>query len=251
MSVELPIISYLNADTTLDNLLTATAGNPKIYPDTVLGGQSASSPYITYNASSLGSTEENLKEQSIEFDIASTSFITCQNIGDRLMVLLDKQDSIRSVISSTSFRYYWMKHINGNTFRDTDTQLYHRILEFDLKYNDLTSGVALIHSFTIPIFGTFVDEKVILNAKRFINAAVIKKLGIHIDEAPTGADITVDIILDNAEQSRTATLSAGSRDEETTITDLDVATGVDFGLKIKGVGSITVGEGGYVEVFHT
>jgi hypothetical protein len=60
--------------------------------------------------------------------------------------------------------------------------------------------------------------------------------------APVGANITVDILKDSVEQSRIATLTAGSNAETTDITNIDFENTDNFGLKVKSIGSTTKGE---------
>lgn len=89
--------------------------------------------------------------------------------------------------------------------------------------------------------GLAVDEETIIDYFRFQAAATITKIGVHAREAPSGSALTVDILLNQAEQGRIATLNAGATGQITDITDINFSTAQDFGLKIKSVGSATPG----------
>lgn len=89
--------------------------------------------------------------------------------------------------------------------------------------------------------GLAVDEETIIDYFRFQAAATITKIGVHAREAPTGSALTVVILLNQAEQTRVATLAASATGQITDITDINFSTAQDFGLKIKSVGSTAPG----------
>jgi hypothetical protein len=60
--------------------------------------------------------------------------------------------------------------------------------------------------------------------------------------APTGADLTVDLLKDGAEQTKIATLATTSTYELTTLGRAPYAITERFGLKIKSVGSTEPGQ---------
>ena len=74
----------------------------------------------------------------------------------------------------------------------------------------------------------------------------IRKIVINADEAPTGQALTLDITLDGSVQSRTATLAASARYQQTDITDLAVTANQYMGVKITQVGSTLAGGGIHV-----
>lgn len=89
--------------------------------------------------------------------------------------------------------------------------------------------------------GLAVDEETIIDYFRFQAAATVTKIGLHAREAPVGSALTVDVLLNQAEQNRVATLSASATGQITDITDINFSTAQDFGLKVKSVGSTTPG----------
>ena len=129
--IELDVISYLNSDAILDTLLGAN-GDSKIYP--IQMPQGASAPFIIYRTSVDGTLDENLKEMAMEFDCIDDSFNTAKNIRDRVSVLLDYQYAIRDYITSASYFLYWAKKIGGNTFKDSELDLFHHVLTCGFKY---------------------------------------------------------------------------------------------------------------------
>lgn len=92
-----------------------------------------------------------------------------------------------------------------------------------------------------------VDE-VIFNGHYFLDNITIVKLGIH--GTKPGTNLTVDLLKDDVEQTRIATLSAGSSDEETDITDIDYLTTEKFGMVCKSIGSPEPGEIYSITVFY-
>ena len=130
--IELDVISYLNSDATLDTLLGAN-GDSKIYPNQM--PQGASDPFIIYSTYIDGTLEENIKELTMEFDCIDDSFNTAKSIRDRVSVLFDYQDAIRSYITSASYYLYWAKKIGGNTFKEPNLDLFHHVIICAFKYN--------------------------------------------------------------------------------------------------------------------
>ena len=248
--IELDVIAYLNNDDTLYDLLGASASDSKIYP--VQAPQDATVPYIIYTTVTSGTLDENLNEMSMEFDCIDDGYSVSKNIRDRLQFLLDRQDSIQSLITSVSYYVYWAKKTGGNSFKDPDEDNFHQLSVYGFKYQELSRGyIDVINKvLTIPVFGTFVDEKVIFNGFYFLGSTTIKKIGIHNDVAPTGSSITIDIIKDDVEQTRIATLADGSSNQLTDITDISFSTSEKFGLKIKSIGSTLPGEGGTIAIHY-
>lgn len=246
--IELDVIAYLKNDDTLDTLLGSSAGDSKIYP--VQMPQGATEPFIVYTTNAIGSVEENLKEISMSFNCIDSSYVTAKSIRDRVSFLLDQQDQIQSLITSTSYYVYWAKQVGGSVFKVPELDLFHNAIIFDFKYNELSRRYidVINKTLTIPVFGSFVDEKIMIKSFYFQGGVTVKKIGIHLDTAPTGADITVDILKDDVEQGRIATLAAGSRAQTTDITDINFSTTEKFELIAKTVGSLEPGEGGIIMV---
>jgi len=137
--IELDVVAYLIADSTLDTLLGAIGTDSKIYP--IQAPQARTMPYIMYTISSEGSFEENLNEETISFNCISDNYIEVMNIVNRLDALLDHQSDIRTLISSESYYIYWSKKVGGSTFIDPESKqkdFYHRVSIYDFKYNRLT-----------------------------------------------------------------------------------------------------------------
>lgn len=247
--IELDVIAYLNNDETLDTLLGSSASDPKIYPSQMRHG--ANTPFIIYTTSASGGLQENMNDITMSFNCIDDNYIVAKQIRDRIAALLDRQDQIQHLISSASYKIFWSKLVGGTTFKDPDLDNFHDVAVVDFQYIELTGRFldVINKSITFPMFGTFVDEFTIFDGYRFQGAVTIKAVELHLNEAPTGANITVDILIDGAEQSRIATLTAGSRDERTNITDLAVTSSQDVGAIIKSIGSIVKGAGGTI-VFH-
>jgi hypothetical protein len=248
--IEIDVIAYLKNDDTLGALLNASASDFKIYPDQ--SPHSAVTPYIIISTNSCGSTEENLKEISLAINCIAVSITLAKTIRDRVEFLLDQQDNIQTLITSTECRVLWAKHVGGSSFMEPDQSIFHHALIFDFKYIELSQRyIDVINKvLTIPMWGTFIDEKEIWNGFYFPATVTIKKIGLHVDTAPTGANVTVDILKDDVEQTRVATLAAGSKNQVTDITDINFSATEKFGLKIKSVGTIEAGEGGTVAIYY-
>ena len=246
--IELDVISYLNNDSTLYALLGATGTDSKIYPVQMPHG--ATEPFIIFTTNSIGSLEENISELSMSFNCIDSSYNTAKGIRDRISFLLDRQDAIQNLITSTEYYIYWCKKVGGSVFKDPDLDIFHHATIFDFKYAEMArEAIDVINKIlTIPAFGTFVDEKIIFNGLYFPASITIKKVAVHADVAPTGANVTVDLLKNDVEQTRIATLTAGSRDELTDITDISYGTADKFGIVIKSIGAIEPGEGGTIEI---
>lgn len=250
--IELDVIAYLNNDETLDTLLGASASDPKIYPSQARQGEVHETPYITYTTSSNGGLQENMNDITMSFSCIDDNYIVAKQIRDRIATLLDRQDQIQHLISSASYKIFWSKLTGGTVFKDPDLDNFHNVAVVDFQYIELTGRFldVINKSITFPIFGSFVDELVIFNGYRFPAAVTVTGVEFHSNEAPTGANATIDLLLDSAEQSRVATLTDGSRDERTNITDLPVTSSQDFGAKIKSIGSTNPGAGGILVIHY-
>lgn len=131
--IELDVIAYLNDDASLTTLLGASGSDSKIYP--IQKPINYTVPYIVYTISDEGTLDENLLYMTIEFDCAHSTYDSLLDISDRIYELLDVQDTIQSLMSSTDYFIYWSKIISGADSKDTDTDYYHKKLNVQIKYN--------------------------------------------------------------------------------------------------------------------
>jgi hypothetical protein len=99
--------------------------------------------------------------------------------------------------------------------------------------------------YTIPIYyeGIIADEDTFYDGLEFPALTTIEKIIITAREAPTGANLTIDLLKDGVEVGAVATLTAGSLYEETNITDVEYTTAERLGLITKSIGSIIEGSG--------
>lgn len=95
------------------------------------------------------------------------------------------------------------------------------------------------------------DEEVFIDGIYPNNRIGISHIAINARVAPTGGSLTIDLTVDGAEQSKIATLAAGSKYQKTTLSSvLQVATTEKIGLKIKSIGTIEPGQGLNVTIFY-
>ncbi|NIQ01601.1 MAG: hypothetical protein GWM98_15450 [Nitrospinaceae bacterium] len=94
---------------------------------------------------------------------------------------------------------------------------------------------------TAKIGGVAIDEEIILDGVTFDQAVTVTRMDLYAREAPTGADLTLDFLKDQVEQSKISTLAAGTLKQSTAITGLSYAVGEELGLKVKSVGSTIEG----------
>ena len=249
--IEKDVVDYLTNDTTLDTLLGASGSDSKFYP-VQLPLKKVSEPYIIFTTNAMGGLLENFLEVSMSFNCMDTNYLTAKAIRDRLLFLLDRQDTIQSLITSTKYYIYWCKHVGGSLFKETGLDFYNFASIFDFKYAVLARGaISVINkTLSIPVFGNFVDEFIFLVNYHWDSDVTIKKIGIHSDNAPTGTSATLDILKNDVEQSRIATLAAGARGQTTDITDIGFGASDKFELKWKSVGSVNPGEGGIIMIHY-
>lgn len=131
--------------------------------------------------------------------------------------------------------------------------VFHDVAVFSFQYAKYAqSYIDVINKFAVFHYtGTLVDEETIFNKFRFQGTIIIKKIELHARTAPTGANLTIDILKNSVEQSNLATLTAGSTDEITNITDITFTSSDDFGLKIKSVGTTVAGEDLNIVIHYT
>jgi hypothetical protein len=89
--------------------------------------------------------------------------------------------------------------------------------------------------------GVAIDEEIIVDGFLFDAAATITKVDLYAREAPAGADLTIDFLKDQVEQTNIATLADGALKQSTAIAGLTYTTSEEMGLKIKSVGSTDEG----------
>lgn len=249
--IELDVVAYLKTDAELYGLLSATASNSKIYP--IQMPQNTTLPYIAYVVESEGTTQENMREIIIAFDCVAETYAAAKNIRDNLIDILDQEDNIQNLITSTDYKVYWGKKTAGYTFKEAALNVFHDVAVFSFQYAKYAqSYIDVINKFSVFHYtGTLVDEETIFNKFRFQGTVIIKKIELHARTAPTGANLTIDILKNSVEQSNLATLTAGSTDEITNITDITFTSSDDFGLKIKSVGTTVAGEDLNIVIHYT
>ena len=135
--IELDVIAYLNADATLDGLLSVSGTDTKIYPNQkpLKGGVT---PYIIFNSSSDGSREENFKEITMTFNCIHETYPLSKTIRDRVSDLLDRQNEIQNLITSTDYYIYWSKKIGGSDSKETDLDNFNKEVIIKFKYQQKT-----------------------------------------------------------------------------------------------------------------
>ena len=104
--IENDVITYLEADATLDTLLGPTATDSKFNPEFAPAGSTR--PYVEFSVSP-GVSEEILDEERIVFRVYADTKAAITNILERLKSLLDKQDEIQGLITSTNYYVYYSR----------------------------------------------------------------------------------------------------------------------------------------------
>ena len=135
--IEYDLITYLEADATLDALLGAGVGGTKIMP--VIPKEEPTSPYIVYSSSIGDNLDETLSEDRVQLNIFASSMLVCTNVRNRLRILLDKQDEIQDTTfytASVDYFVYWSKLTAGDIIHDPDRRLYQCVMFFAVKYKN-------------------------------------------------------------------------------------------------------------------
>jgi hypothetical protein len=171
------------------------------------------------------------------------------------MVSVDYTDSGTPTIEVTADGTNWETASNNtiHTFTNTGSTLKLRFTaggtgyvgSWAILYNNDTGtayGASVRKYITFNYEGLCQDEDVIVDGFYFNNGVAIDKITIISRVAPTGANITIDLLKGGAEQTNLATLTAASTYELTTITTASFATTDRFGLKIKSIGSTEPGQ---------
>ena len=110
-----------------------------------------------------------------------------------------------------------------------------------LVFCSLASAAASHFAITFQYSGQAIDEDDIVDGVKLPSAGTVTKKGIFAREAPTGADFTVDLLKDQAEQTRIATLADGAKKQLTDIADIAYTAAQEVGIRIKSVGSTAPG----------
>ena len=106
--------NYLAVDATLRGLISgATAQLPRIYPE--IAPEDTAAPYLIYGPAHEGSLDETLDQMTIQISVFvnENEQATADAIIRRLKAMLDLQDGIQGLISSTDYYIYWCKHVGG------------------------------------------------------------------------------------------------------------------------------------------
>lgn len=130
--IEHLIITYLGKDSTLIALLSSTTA---IYFGEA--PEENDTPYIVVN-SSVGGLDETIDEDRIEVKVVANTFPNLKSIRDRLKVLLDVDNSIRTTASDSTHRLYYSK-LSGSSgvYFDPGTDEPIDNLFFAVKYKKL------------------------------------------------------------------------------------------------------------------
>ena len=171
------------------------------------------------------------------------------------MVSVDYVDSGTPTIQATANGTNWETVTNNtlHTFTNTGTTLKLRftaggtgyVKSWAVLYNPDTGtayGSSVRKYITFSYEGLCQDEDTIVDGFFFNNSVTVDKITIMSRVAPTGANLTIDLLKDGAEQSKVATLTAASTGESTAITSEYYSTAERFGLKIKSIGSTEPGQ---------
>lgn len=133
--IEFDVRTYLLTDGTLTGLLASTTG---IYPD--IAPQGEEKPYITYSVAN-GEEDEILEEDRLTFRIVSNNKGDTKNIKERLKILLNRQDEINGVITSSDYYIYFSKlgfHQSLPDTTDVSNIGYDYIMTFNIKFKPKT-----------------------------------------------------------------------------------------------------------------
>jgi len=116
--------------------------------------------------------------------------------------------------------------------------------------NELKTGGGIKY---LPIIyeGTAQDEDAFFDGFTPDQSIVVTEITLSARNAPTGADLQIDLLKNSAEQSTITSLTAGSNYETTNITDTTFTTSDTLGLKIKQIGSTVAGESFNIILHYT
>lgn len=233
--------------------------------------------FIDEDLINTGSSDMTYASSDNQYSFSAGQILQSENLADATAVIglgyqiteclvsIDHSDSGTPTIEVSTDATNWESATNNtiHTFTEAGTELY-------IKFT--STGTGIVKSWAVLYYpdasalspspsrrkfvtfyyeGVAIDEDDIIEGFYFDNNITIDKVTIHARVAPTGANLTTDILIGGAEQSRTATLTAAATYERTTFgTALNVATTDRFGMTIKTVGSTEPGQGLIVIVHY-
>jgi len=131
------VITFLEADASLQTLLNSNAGNRKFFA-LAPKRPGERTPYIIYSSVSEGSGDNVLEESMIQFSIRTEKFDDARQIAYRLSELLDVWENLS--ITSTNFHIYYSRKVGGADSTEEDTDLINMTRIFHFKYKRKTGG---------------------------------------------------------------------------------------------------------------
>ena len=93
----------------------------------------------------------------------------------------------------------------------------------------------------LPNIALAEDENDYFDGLSFDSSTTVSQIGLFARTGPAGSALTVDLLKDGSEESRTTTLRDGGTYQLTNITDDSYTTAHRLGLRIKSIGSTTAG----------
>ena len=127
-------------------------------------------------------------------------------------------------------------------------------LNWDNEYSDLVEAVDDIGNLlvmNVPVVGNAVNEEIIFEGYVPQEDITVLAIGIFAKTAPTGANLTIDVLKDGAELGDLATLTDAATYEKTTLaTAQDILKTERLGLKIKQIGSGVAGADLIVTIYY-
>jgi len=214
-----------------------------------------------WSANSLVALDETLQSVDI-FDTAS-GLVSVNSAMAHVEYTNDSTSDI--IIEMTSDGINWETTTNDtiHTFTNTGVNLGIRITadttstvtveSYGILYNPNTVEPGSTSSrrkiVAFPYEGLAIDEEVIIDGFYFDVGFTVDKISIFARTAPTGADLTVDVLKNGVEVGSIATLTNGSSYEKTILSIASSLLITDrFGLKIKTIGSTNAGHGLIISV---
>jgi hypothetical protein len=218
-----------------------------------------------------GNTTMDYDATNTQYDFTIGEILQSDDLYDPLqsltitecMVSVDYTDSGTPTIQATADGTNWETVGNNerHTFTNTGTSFKIKFTaggtgtlnSWAVLYNPDTGGT---YGATKRKYATFYyegvcqDEDIILDGFYFNNKVAIDNVTLHARVAPTGANLTVDLLDEGAEQSRVATLTDASIYEKTVVTTRYYESTERFGLKIKQIGSTEAGQGLTVTIHY-
>lgn len=229
---------------------------------------------ITANNVLIDSTTMDYDAVETKYDFTIGEILTSTNLRDALsgvspiteaMISIDFTDAATPTIEMTADGTNWETVENNvkHTFVNTGTDLRLRftaggtgeIKSWGVFYNPEDGSVSSVYSpikmVNFYFEGIVVDEDIIIDGIYFNQSSYIRKITINARVAPTGANLTIDILKDGSEETNLATLTDASLYETTSLDAIEFSSAERFGLKIKSVGSTNPGQGLNITVHYS